>query len=151
MGTVLFLLFRIGVELRRSAGTATTTLGEERAAAAPPIDKWFLVVSSIPWLLIIAAYVEALAAWYFLGHWPRPMLDDPKNIATKPLHLIYVLLLLGFVPAFFLLVLLTVSNCKAIRARSLYSVGWVIFVLGAIALFFVVRADPGNVWEWLAD
>jgi hypothetical protein len=116
-----------------------------------PPKRWFLLVSAVPWLLIVTGYVEAVLASVVLGHWPRPSLDDPKQLATAPLHLIYQLLFIGLLPAFFWLIFMTISHRKALRAPSFYPFGWGIFLSGALILHFLTSADPGNVWYWLAD
>ncbi|MCI0348830.1 MAG: hypothetical protein L0Z53_05335 [Acidobacteriales bacterium] len=129
----------------------TATPEKKQETAKRPPKKWFLILSSAPWLLIITAYLEALAASYALGHWPRPMRDDPKYLPAELLDVIWVLLLLGLAPAFFGLVFMTLSKRKTIQLRSFYSIGWVVFVTGALALYFLAQADPGRVWEWLLD
>lgn len=130
---------------------ATTIPEKKQELAKQPFRKWFLLVSAVPWLLIATGYVEAVLATLILGHWPRPMRDDPLQIPTAPFHLIYIVLLLGLLPAFLCLVLMTLSYHKPLRIRSFHTLGWLIFLSGALAWHFLSSADPGNVWYWLAD
>jgi hypothetical protein len=61
------------------------------------VGRWFSALCAIPWLVTVSAYAEACVARLVLSRWPRPMSDDPKQLATAPLHLVFQLLFLSLI------------------------------------------------------
>jgi len=74
------------------------------------IERWFSALCAIPWLVIIGAYMEACAARLVSSRWPRPMFDDPKQLVTAPLHLVFQVLLLSLGVAIPVLIVFALWN-----------------------------------------
>jgi hypothetical protein len=106
-----------------------------------------------PLTLASGFYVDWLAAWYLLGHKPRPTLDDPKQIAG----------LAGVETAFgFFLLAMSLATCLGFVVTGVYGVKgqfrvrelverlilFVVFWVGTCALLVV---DPGGVLYWWLD
>jgi hypothetical protein len=124
--------------------------------------SWFRIAAWVfacyPLLLLACLYATWWAAWYCLGHPPRPSLDDPKFIGplVDAPHAATWLLFFGFLPALLVNVVLVVIEF----GRTLYSdhdgLGRVAARLGLPMLswplaFFWLQVDPGDVVNWFMD
>jgi hypothetical protein len=50
------------------------------------IEPWFAILCFLPLAATVLVYIEAVLASIFLGHWPIPSANDPKDLPTWPLH-----------------------------------------------------------------
>ena len=114
-------------------------------------ERWFSALCAIPWLVIIGVYMEACFARLVLSRWPRPMFDDPKQLATAPLHLVFQVLLLSLCVAIALLFVFSVWNWRKIVSDWRYSVRIGVFTAGLLATCLLAHYDPGHVWDWFLD
>jgi hypothetical protein len=83
------------------------------------------------------------------------MLDDPKQLPTAPLHLVFQLLFMTSFPVLPALVIGLVVwagfKWRRILSAPQYSVRICIFRLGLGALWILALHDPGRVWDWFLD
>ncbi len=107
---------------------------------------------------IIAAscfYLSWIVAWLMIGHQPRPMLDDPENIGGV-MDIAYVISMVavmsvpmltpvGFAASFFC----PVNSDRNRIAKS--SILAIVYIGMCFALWLLVRADPGDIFEWWMD
>lgn len=107
-----------------------------------------------PWLWLASVYVTWVVARVVLGRFPRPLLDDPKNIvgAVSTVHAISVALLMPLLPLGFASVVVGVW-LGASRRLHWNAVGTWLSVLVLSWLFAVIygRMDPGHVLAWFID
>jgi hypothetical protein len=115
------------------------------------VERWLSALSLIPWLLIIGAYMEACVVRLSLSRWPRPMFDDPKQLATAPLHLVFQVLSLSLRVAIPLLLVFGVWNGSKILNDWRNSLRIGIFAIGLLAIWLLAHYDPGRVWDWFLD
>ena len=115
------------------------------------ITRWFSVLCAIPWLVTSGAYLELCVARLVLARWPRPMLDDPKQLATAPLHCVLVVLLLSLGGTIPLLVVLAVWNRRKVLSDWRYSLRIGVFAVGLLTFWILTHYDAGHVWEWFFD
>ena len=116
-----------------------------------------ILISSLlafPIGLVLAPYLTWCAGRVTLGHWPRPLLDDPKSIGflVGALHDVTMVLLTAGLGAFFVAWLALVGTAvlrPAERARSMRVAGWMALLV-VLAVGFL-RWDPLSVGVWLAD
>lgn len=83
------------------------------------------------------------------------MADDPKQLATAPLHLIFQLLFIACLPVlpvlFIGLIIWAGFRWRTVIHDPQYSLRIGIFGLGMVALWIFVNHDPGRVWDWFLD
>jgi hypothetical protein len=115
------------------------------------IGLWFSILCAIPWVVIGAAYVEVCIARLVLSRWPRPMLDDPKELATAPLHCVFLLLVPSMGIALPLLIVWVLRNWRKVQSDRQYRVHIGVFAVGFLAFCLLVHFDPGRVWDWFLD
>jgi hypothetical protein len=123
---------------------------------------WFRIAAGAfacyPLLPLACLYATWWAAWYSLGHSPRPSLDDPKFIGplVDSPYAATELLLDGCLPALLVNVVLVVIEF----GRMLYSnhdrLGRLAARLGLPMVswplaFCWLRIDPGDVMNWFID
>lgn len=116
------------------------------------------VTALYPLFAIGLVYICWFAAWYELGHVPRPSLDDPKDIdgLAAPAYLAAAIGLHALGAAFFTAVPLCLVRAYAwmtIRPRRHWA-ATVLMLAGitAWALAFVLSSiDPGGVLFWFFD
>jgi hypothetical protein len=116
-----------------------------------PVERWFTALCTVPWLLITMAYVEWGCAFVALARWPRPNLDDPKRLATAPIHVAFQAMAFSALAAIPVVVVIVAKNWQTIFLDRRYSVRVGAFVLGLVVVGALSRYDPGDVWKWLAD
>lgn len=111
-------------------------------------------VWGFPVVLPLSFLLTWLAGRWSVGHWPRPMLDDPKNLGPW-VEVVYTLatmtLILGF-PLFVtgVIVLLVWAGVDRPRRWShLRTVGGGLALLGMAWVW--MTWDPLRVMEWYAD
>jgi hypothetical protein len=85
------------------------------------VEWWLSALCCVPWLLLVGPYVEICFARLVLSRWPRPMLDDPKELPTAPPHFVFQLLVLSLVVAIPLLIAFTAWNWRRILSDWRYS------------------------------
>jgi hypothetical protein len=115
------------------------------------VGRWFSALCAIPWLVTLSAYAEACAARLVLSRWPRPMSDDPKQLATAPLHLVFQVLFLSLIFAIPLMITWVMRNWRKVIRDWRYSVRLGLFVVGVLAFWTLTHYDPGHVWDWFFD
>ncbi|WP_435008639.1 hypothetical protein P12x_005849 [Tundrisphaera lichenicola] len=116
------------------------------------------IFACYPLLPIIALYTTWAAAWYSLGHLPRPSLDDPKYIGplVNAPYMATGFLLFGFLPAlavsaslvaveFFRVLHDDRDDLKRFTARVLLP------MLSWPFAYAWLMADPGGVVNWFMD
>jgi hypothetical protein len=124
-------------------------LRQQRFAFTATVLTW-----SYPAVLIFSFYLTWLIAWSFLGHSPRPSLDDPKFISdwlSVPYNLT-ALLLVGF-PAAALAGVGSTAWFGAVREMSwLKTLMLVLAFLGVwVGAIAFLRWDPQQVVMWFFD
>ena len=116
------------------------------------IGWWFSALCTMPWLVIVGAYLEACVVRLVLSRWPRPMLDDPKNLATAPLHFVNQILLVSLFVSIPLLIVWAAWNWrKIIFGDWRYRVEMGVYSVGLLVVWALIRYDPGHVWYWFFD
>jgi hypothetical protein len=115
------------------------------------VDRWFSALCAIPWLVTISAYAEACVVRLVLSRWPRPMSDDPKQLSTAPLHLVFQLLFLSLIVAIPLMIAWVMRSWRKVIRDWRYRVGFGLFVAGVLAFWTLTHYDPGHVWDWFFD
>lgn len=109
---------------------------------------------SYPAVLPLAFFLTWACGRLVLGHWPRPMLDDPKSLGAfvSFLHLATTLVLCLGLPLYLMGVL--GAAVKAVRDQAGRG-AWVrilTFSLGCFLLAMLfLKADPFRFVEWCAD
>ena len=71
---IVFAVLLLAVALMSCVGSALSPASRTRIAC------W--AFAAFPLVLLASLYTTRLAAWYALGHLPRPSLDDPKSIGS---------------------------------------------------------------------
>jgi hypothetical protein len=112
---------------------------------------WFSALSAVPWLVIVGAYLEACVARMVLSRWPRPMFDDPKQLATAPLHSAIQILLVSLFVTIPLVIFWAVWNWRKIFSDWRYRACIGAFAAGLLAFWALAHYDPGRVWYWFFD
>ena len=79
------------------------------------------------------------------------MLDDPKELATAPLHCVFLVLVLSMGIAIPLLIVWAIQNWRKIQSDWQYRVRIGVFAMGLLAFWLLVHFDPGRVWDWFLD
>ena len=115
------------------------------------LERWLTMLCLTPWLLIVGAYMEAFVVRLLLSRWPRPMLDDPKNLATAPLHLVLQILSLSLIVTTPLLMIFGARNWRRMLEEKRYSLMMGVFAVGLAAFWLLNKYDPGRVWDWFLD
>ncbi len=109
---------------------------------------------SYPFALVAAFFATWFAARWSLGHWPRPSIDDPKQIGgwfDVPYTITGILLVAGF-PAFIVAVAALVYRaCRASPERVRLLTTAAVSVLFMIAAFLYLRWDPLRIGDWFMD
>lgn len=121
------------------------------------IGRWLPELCAVyPLLLLAGAYLLACLAAVPLGHWPRPSLDDPKDLPF-PFVVLYVVYMLAStmwpVAPVFGLGAAIVHAWGAEPARPARVVSYVALAVCSLAIAYViaVRDGPLEVFVWLAD
>jgi hypothetical protein len=110
---------------------------------------WPGLVALAPAFFVAVVYLEAFLASRALGHWPIPSLEDPKGLATAPLHLVSSALFLALVPAAAaLLVFVGVKWREVFTGRVLLSVA---IAVASWSLLLSVSDRDEVTWAWWAD
>jgi hypothetical protein len=104
-----------------------------------------------PAILVAAFYATWLVAWLFLGHMPRPSLDDPKSISilVDVPYTLTGLLLVAFPAA---------AIAGGVMQLSIPQSSWIRRLLGCsfyvaiwISAISFLRWDPLQVGTWFMD
>ena len=109
---------------------------------------------SYSFALVGALFATWIAARLTLGHWPRPSLDDPKEIGRWvdiPYDITCIFLVVGF-PLFVAAVAALVFyafRSSSERTRLLTSAVLSIAVMVGVVLF--LRWDPLEISNWFMD
>jgi hypothetical protein len=116
------------------------------------IEWWFSPLCATPWLVIFGVYLEVCIARLSLSRWPRLMLDDPKQLATAPLHSVNEILLFSLVVTVPVLIVWASWNWRKIAfGDRRYRVGMGAFTVGLVFVWALMQYDPGRVWYWFLD
>jgi hypothetical protein len=106
----------------------------------------------MPRLVIVGGYLEACVARLILSRWPRPMLDDVKQLATAPLHSVNQMLLVSLFGTIPLPIVWAAWNWrKIIFGDWRYPAGMRMFAVGLVFVWAFMKYDPGRVWYWFLD
>ena len=118
---------------------------------APSYDRFIVALCATPWLLLLSAYGEAVLAAALLAHWPRPSLDDPMSLATAPLHLLTIVLIVVTWASLFTIGLVIVTSGRSGLGAAARATPLRVFAAGMALVAVLVYTDPGAVWYWLGD
>ena len=110
-----------------------------------PVSVWFSTLCTLPWLVAASAYIEACVVRLILSRWPRPSYDDPKQLVTAPVHLIFQLLLISLPVAILFLIVWFARNWQKTIRDWRYGVRVGVFVWGLLAFWMISQYDPGQV------
>jgi hypothetical protein len=111
------------------------------------IEWWFSPLCAVSWLVIFGAYLEVIIARLSVSRWPRPMLDDPKQLATAPLHSVNQILLFSLVVTVPLLIVWAAWNWRKFSFGNWrYRAGMSAFTVGLVVVWALMQYDPGRVW-----
>ena len=113
-------------------------------------EWWFGVLALLPALATTSVYAEAFLASRALHHWPIPSVEDPKHLATAPLHVISTILLLSVLPGAIFLAAVSIKNWRLLRSPSRYWVWLAIFALSFMLQLWFGHNDAST-WEWWWD
>ena len=107
--------------------------------------------AALPWVALGWAYVLTLQALFALGHWPRPMINDPtSSVWLVQLALFYFLETAAILSGLAIFALLGVLAWRDVRPA--HGKAWfLIFAFGYTLLWCQLLADPGHIIEWLHD
>jgi hypothetical protein len=111
------------------------------------IEPWFGLLCVFPALSTVFVYAEAALARAALGHWPIPNVNDPKDLATWPLHFVSAAFVLGAIPALVFLTAIAVKNWRVLRAPSRYWFWLAVFAATCLSGDLV----PTQIWQWWWD
>jgi len=114
-------------------------------------ERWFKLLCLFPVVTAVCVYAEAVFAWAFLGHWPRPSFNDPKSLSTAPIHWLSTLFVFLAYPAAIFLIAVAVKNWRVVRVARIYWPWLIFFTVTFVALETVGHYDPGQVWYWWWD
>ena len=110
----------------------------------------------LPVLLVICLYGSWIVARLELGHWPRPMFDDPVHINSivfsllgAPAGYAIVFGLPISILTHVLSILCIISKHKSIERRLIDLEMFAILAFASLLLF--LRWDPYDVFEWFLD
>ena len=120
-------------------------------ARSAQVERWFKIVCLLPLVALVSVYAEAIAAARVLGHWPIPSVNDPKDLATGPLHLISSVLVLAQLPLFVFVLTVLIKSYRTLVRPSAYWFWIAVFLGGYVITHLLGRSDPGNVWYWWWD
>ena len=157
MRTTVPMLWWLLLLASAAAGLLLKSANRSRDVRQPPpgetkrVAWWFSALCAIPWLLIVAGYMEACVVRLVLSRWPRPCLDDPKQLSTAPFHLVVQIIFLSLGCAIPLLVAFAAWNWRKVLGDWRYSIRSGAFVVGLFAIWVLVHYDPGQIWNWLLD
>jgi hypothetical protein len=79
------------------------------------------------------------------------MFDDPKQLATAPLHAVIQLLMVSLAVTTPLLIVWAVWNWRKVSRDYRYGARIGVFAVGLLAIWIITRYDPGRVWYWFFD
>ena len=113
-------------------------------------EWWFLCLAGLPALSTILVYGEACIASLMLGHWPIPYVDDPKQLATAPLHFVSTLVLLAVLPGAIFLTAVSIKNWRTLRTSHVYW-PWIGFLVVSLAFLLWISRTETRTWSWWAD
>jgi hypothetical protein len=141
---------------------ASTFYGNAHPPKRWPV-KLGIILALYPILAVLSLYIAWIAGRIELGHWPRPMIDDPKYIGGSvdvfymiAAILVYLLLFpVLLVNGAFILVGIEYKGIRWVFKKeppSLWS--WLLLIMTGITwtgCFLVLRWDPLRVFEWFMD
>jgi hypothetical protein len=117
-----------------------------------------LLLAMYPILTAVCCYGTWIVAASFIGHWPKPSIDDPKSINFAVDLMSAVALALALIMPLVLFVnvaALIIEGIFRIRSQRHLVWGWldliVISVVCWFAGFIALRIDPPHVVNWLMD
>lgn len=108
----------------------------------------------LPLLLLLFLYSSWVVARFELGHWPRPMFNDPDSIS---LSVSFLGSLAGWTMVLSPFAVLTniassvylIAKRRLVRKELMVMEIWA--VSGFVAAWCLMWWDPGRVWEWFFD
>ena len=105
----------------------------------------------LPWAALGSLYLLAARASLALGHWPTPMINDPKSFGWS-LHyagtwFLGNAALVSAMAVFGLLFVLAWRDVRPSHGR----VWFLVFASGYTLLWLQITADPGRLFEWFID
>lgn len=127
-----------------------------RPALPPPSKRlaWCAHLTALyPLFFLALFYGEWLLAWWALGHPPRPMLDDPKDIAgLNWMNGIVGVALMAYFPASVAALVLNTLYAINARLRASHLVLRIIVLLCFwVGTVLLLRWDPGRIVYWWFD
>lgn len=146
LAVVIAFLVNTRMAVRGGLSAERATLRAERHA-----DLLLACGAALPWVALCSVYALAIRASLALGHWPRPMINDPKSFGW-PVHHTASFILAGAasISIFLVFALLVIAACCDIKPAHAKA-SLLFFAVGYAVFWCVALIDPGQVMEWLAD
>lgn len=110
-------------------------------------------VLSYPAALLLALAITWIAGRISLGYWPRPSLDDPKQIGTLvdiPYTITHLLIIWGL-PAFSIGMLWMLCDALRDKSRRTSLFPSAIAALFMITAIVIIQLDPLGIASWFMD
>ncbi|MEY2546579.1 MAG: hypothetical protein QOG48_1696 [Verrucomicrobiota bacterium] len=107
-----------------------------------------------PFALVAALFATWFTARVSLGHWPRPSVDDPKQIGgwfDVPYTITGILLIPGLVAFIVAVAALVYRAYRRPLERSRLLTTAVVSVLLMVAADLYLRWDPLRIGDWFMD
>jgi len=146
LAVVFGLALNTTFAVRRGLSPERATLRAERHAAL-----LLACCAALPWVALCSVYALAVRASFALGHWPRPMINDPKSFGFSGHYEASVVLAsAAHLSVFAVIALLVIAACRDIRPAHIKGTP-LLFAVGYGLVWVFTLADPGHVLEWLAD
>jgi len=124
-------------------------LSPERAArrAEGHAELLLACCAAMPWVALVSVYVLAVRASFALGHWPRPMINDPKSFGWPVQYAFsYFLANTAFLSVLAIFALLGVLGWRDVRPA--HGKAWfLVFAFGYALLWCQMLADPVTSWS----
>jgi hypothetical protein len=135
--------------VRLAAASGRSASGSGKRATA--FELLLACAAAFPGVALLALLSLAVRAAIVLGHWPRPMIDDPKGLGFDLHYDLVVYLVTAAIISPLAFVVFTLMHLTGIaRTRHLDACA-LVFVLCIVAFWMTAVLDPGQVISWLGD
>ena len=108
----------------------------------------FKVTSVIPIIWISSLYLFLATCMIDLGSFPKPSLNDPKEIG---INILYAFVGIGMFALFYGSILWLINFSIGAYFKKLPKKYLIIFLIGIIICLFQITFDPGQILTWYMD
>jgi hypothetical protein len=112
------------------------------------VEWWLKLLCLVPMLALACIYVEAALAARFLGHWPVPSIEDPKELPTAAFHWVSTVFFLGSWPCLTIALAVFAARWTLLRRASAYWVWLGVLLVSIVAAVLASEADPVTLTWW---